>query len=88
MRRSSNLGSLSLLNVFYLKLLPDEACKGNKPLSTFKLSSIAHVNDTISERFGIGCEPDHIENHLKMVKATRRQFQLYNARVDSIGMTN
>jgi len=69
-----------------LEILADEANKGNKPSSTFKLSSIAQVVNTINERFGVCCEPDHVENHLKTKHLEDNSNSI--ARVDSIGMTS
>ncbi|KAF7849405.1 hypothetical protein BT93_L0831 [Corymbia citriodora subsp. variegata] len=58
-----------------LEILADEATKKNKPLSTFKHSSIAQVVDIINDRFGVDCEPDHVENHLKTVKSNWKLIQ-------------
>ncbi|KAF7851785.1 hypothetical protein BT93_L2640 [Corymbia citriodora subsp. variegata] len=58
-----------------LEILADKAIKGNKPLSTFRPSSIARVVDTINDKFGISCEPDHVENHLKTVKSNWKTIQ-------------
>ncbi|KAF8022276.1 hypothetical protein BT93_G2429 [Corymbia citriodora subsp. variegata] len=58
-----------------LEILADEATKGNKPLSTFKPSSIARVVDTINDRFDISCELDHVENHLKTFKSNWKTIQ-------------
>ncbi|KAF8022266.1 hypothetical protein BT93_G2419 [Corymbia citriodora subsp. variegata] len=71
-----------------LEILANEATKGNKPSSTFKPSSIARVVDTINDRFGISCELDHVEKHLKtsgfnwddklkMVIAGKKEFDEY-----------
>ncbi|XP_030534137.2 uncharacterized protein LOC115743487 [Rhodamnia argentea] len=58
-----------------LEILADEASKGNKPSSIFKSSSIARVVDIINERFGGGCEPNPVENHLKTVKSNWKTIQ-------------
>ncbi|XP_030473383.1 uncharacterized protein At2g29880-like [Syzygium oleosum] len=59
-----------------LEILADEASKGNKPSSAFKPSSIARVVDTISERFGVHCQPEHVENHLKTMKSNWKTIQM------------
>ncbi|KAL3754339.1 hypothetical protein ACJRO7_001555 [Eucalyptus globulus] len=58
-----------------LEILTDEASKGNKPSSTFKPSSITRVVNTINEKFSVSCEPDHVENHLKIVKSNWKMIQ-------------
>jgi len=75
MKMLSNLDGRSLWNVCYLKFLVDEASKGNKPSSTFKPSSITRIVNTINEKFGICCELDHVENHLKTVKSNWKMIQ-------------
>ncbi|XP_030458817.2 uncharacterized protein LOC115679372 [Syzygium oleosum] len=59
-----------------LEILADEASKGNKPSSAFKPSSIARVVDAISERFGVHCQPEHVENHLKTMKSNWKTIQM------------
>ncbi|MBA0876368.1 hypothetical protein Goshw_025379 [Gossypium schwendimanii] len=54
----------------FLKILADEAQKGNKPSNTFKVVSINRVVVAISERFQVQCNVKHVENHLRIVKKT------------------
>lgn len=45
-----------------LEILVDEATKGNKPSTTFKPGSFAWVAQAISEKFGVECVPNNVEN--------------------------
>ncbi|KAL3723958.1 hypothetical protein ACJRO7_036037 [Eucalyptus globulus] len=58
-----------------LEILANEASKGNKPSSTFKPFSITQVVNIINEKFGVCCELDHVENHLKTVKNNWKTIQ-------------
>ncbi|OMO51093.1 hypothetical protein CCACVL1_30010 [Corchorus capsularis] len=53
-----------------LEILAEETQKGNKPSNVFKPTSLHRVAATISERFNVVCESNHVENHLKTVKST------------------
>ncbi|KAK2979758.1 hypothetical protein RJ640_013398 [Escallonia rubra] len=54
----------------FLEILADEATKRNKPSSSFKPTSFVRVAQAINEKFGCGCSPLHVENHLRTVKKT------------------
>jgi hypothetical protein len=47
-----------------LEIFADEAIKGNKPSNTFKPMSFALVASSISEKFGVECIIDHVDNCL------------------------
>ena len=47
-----------------LRLLAEEAAKGNKPSSTFKASSFAFVAKEIFAQSGVECYPSYVENRL------------------------
>ncbi|KAB1223026.1 hypothetical protein CJ030_MR2G020056 [Morella rubra] len=53
-----------------LEILADEAMKGNKPSNTFRAFLFTRVAREISEKFGIDCQPKHVDNHLRTVKTT------------------
>ena len=54
----------------FLEILAEEAHKGNKPSNTFKPHALARVASTISEKFNVECERNHVDNHLRIVKNT------------------
>ena len=47
-----------------LRVLAEEAAKGNKPSNTFKAGSFALVAKEISAQFGVECHPSYVENRL------------------------
>ncbi|MBA0766037.1 hypothetical protein Gotri_015126 [Gossypium trilobum] len=49
----------------FLKILANEAHKGNKPSNTFKVVSINQVALAISKRFQVQCDDKHVENHMR-----------------------
>ena len=51
-----------------LRLLAEEAEKGNKPSSTFKASSFAFVAKEIFAQFGVKCYPSYVENQLRTLR--------------------
>ena len=51
-----------------LEILTEEALKGNKPSSTFRVESFIKVAIEISQKFNVQCEPKHVDNHLKIMK--------------------
>ena len=55
---------LPLMHMTLLRLLAEEAAKGNKPSSTFKTGSFAFVAKEISAQFGVECHPSYVENRL------------------------
>jgi len=57
------------MHTLLLEILADEAAKGNKPSNTFKPASFALVAKSISEKFGVECVPDHVDNRLRTIKS-------------------
>ncbi|KAL4643724.1 hypothetical protein ACB092_02G112500, partial [Castanea dentata] len=51
-----------------LKLLADEAVKGNKPSNTFKAGSFALVAKEISTQFAVKCHISYVENRLRTLR--------------------
>ena len=51
-----------------LRVLAEEAVKGNKPSNTFKAGSLALVAKEISAQFGVECHPFYIENRLRTLR--------------------
>ncbi|XP_065619995.1 uncharacterized protein LOC112035440 [Quercus suber] len=51
-----------------LRLLAEEAAKGNKPSNTFKAGSFALVAKEISTQFGVECHPSYVENRLRTLR--------------------
>ncbi|XVE52165.1 hypothetical protein DITRI_Ditri02bG0100500 [Diplodiscus trichospermus] len=49
-------------------VLAEEELRGNKPSSIFKSESFHCVAKEISQKFGVECLPEHVENHLKTLK--------------------
>ena len=55
---------LATMHEMMLRILTEEAAKGNKPFSTFKAGSFAFVANEISDQFGVECHPSYVENRL------------------------
>ena len=51
-----------------LRLLAQEAAKGNKQSSTFKASSFALVAKEITAQFGVECHPSYVENRMRTLR--------------------
>ena len=51
-----------------LRVLAEEAVKGNKPSNTFKAGSFALVAKEISAQFGVECHPFYIKNRLRTLR--------------------
>ena len=51
-----------------LKILVQEAAKGNKPSSTFKADSFALVAKEITAQFGVECHPSYVENRMRTLR--------------------
>ena len=51
-----------------LRILAQEAHKGNKPSSTFKASSFALVAKEITAQFGVECYPSYVENRMRTLR--------------------
>jgi hypothetical protein len=57
-----------LMHTLLLEILADEVAKGNKPSNTFKPTSFTLVARSISEKFGVECVFDPVENRLQTIK--------------------
>lgn len=51
-----------------LRLLAEEAAKGNKPSNTFKANSFAFVAKEMSTQFGVECHPSYVEDWLRTLR--------------------
>ena len=51
-----------------LRLLAQDAAKGNKLSSTFKAGSFALVAKEIIAQFGIECHSSYVENHVRTLR--------------------
>ena len=51
-----------------LKILAEEAGKGNKPSSTFRAGSFALVAKEITAQFGVECHPSYIDNRMRTLR--------------------
>ena len=51
-----------------LKILVQEAAKGNKPSSTFRAGSFALVAKEITAQFGVECHPSFVENWMRTLR--------------------
>ena len=51
-----------------LKILVQEAAKGNKPSSTFRAGSFALVAKEITAQFGVECHPSFVENRMRTLR--------------------
>ena len=51
-----------------LRVLAEEAVKGNKPSNTFKAGSFALVAKEISAQFGVECHPSYVKNQLQTLR--------------------
>ena len=58
-----------------LRLLVQEAAKGNKPSSTFKAGSFALVAKEITAQFGVECHPSYVENRMRTLRTTWSTIQ-------------
>ena len=51
-----------------LRILVQEAAKGNKPSSTFKAGSFALVAKEITAQFGVECHSFYVENRMRTLR--------------------
>ena len=56
------------MHMTMLRLLAEEAAKGNKPSNTFKVGSFAFVAKEIFAQFGVECHPSYVENRLRTLR--------------------
>nr|POF21661.1 hypothetical protein CFP56_26325 [Quercus suber] len=59
---------LSPLHETMLRILAQEAAKGNKPSSTFKVGSFALVAKEITTQFGVECHPSYVNNRMRTLR--------------------
>ena len=52
-----------------LKILTEEAGKGNKPSNTFRAGSFALVAKEITAHFGVECHPVFVENRMRTLRS-------------------
>nr|POE88913.1 hypothetical protein CFP56_57224 [Quercus suber] len=60
---------LSPMHSTMLRILVQEATKGNKLSSTFKAGSFALVAKEITTQFGVECHPSYVENRMQTLRA-------------------
>ena len=58
-----------------LRILAQEAYKGNKPSNTFKARSFALVAKEITAQFGVECHPSYVENRMRTLRIMRSTIQ-------------
>ena len=51
-----------------LRILVQEAAKGNKLSSTFRAGSFAFVVKEITAQFGVECHPSYVENRMRTLR--------------------
>ena len=51
-----------------LKILVQEAAKGNKSFSTFRVGSFVLVAKEITTQFGVECHPSYVENRMRTLR--------------------
>ncbi|KAL4644247.1 hypothetical protein ACB092_02G150800, partial [Castanea dentata] len=56
------------MHTVMLRLLAEEAAKGNKPSNTFKAGSFTLVVKEISAQFGVECHLSYVENRLRTLR--------------------
>ena len=51
-----------------LRILTEEAAKGNKPSSTFRAGSFVLVAKEITAQFGVECHPSYVDNWMRTLR--------------------
>nr|POF05631.1 hypothetical protein CFP56_28874 [Quercus suber] len=64
MSTSKQFRWLPPMHEMMLRILAQEAAKGNKPSSTFRAGSFALVAKEISAQFGVECHPSYVDNRM------------------------
>ncbi|KAL4599120.1 hypothetical protein ACB092_11G104400 [Castanea dentata] len=59
---------LPRMHTTMLKILAEEAAKGNEPSNTFKADSFTLVANEISTQFGVECHPSYVENRMQTLR--------------------
>ena len=70
------------MHMTLLRLLVEEAAKGNKPPSTFKAGSFAFVAKEISTQFGLECHPSYVENRMRTLRTMWTTIQTIRKKSD------
>ena len=58
-----------------LRILTEEARKGNKPSSTFRAGSFAFVAKEITAQFRVECHPSYVDNWMRTLRTMRSTIQ-------------
>ena len=67
--KSKQFGWSEPMQCLLLEILANDAGKGNKPSNTFMPGSLIRAAQEISEKFGVECQPNHVENCLQTIKS-------------------
>ncbi|XP_065626547.1 uncharacterized protein LOC136066338 [Quercus suber] len=68
MSTSKQFRWLPPMHEMMLRILAQEAAKGNKPSSTFRAGSFALVAKEISAQFGVECHPSYVDNRMRTLR--------------------
>ena len=67
-RSSKQFRWLPPMHETMLKILAQEAAKGNKSSSTFRVGSFVLVAKEITAQFGVECHPSYVENRMRTLR--------------------
>ena len=70
MSTSKQFRWLPPMHEMMLRILAQEAAKGNKPSNTFRAGSFALVAKEISAHFGVECHPSYVDNRMRTLRTT------------------
>uniref|UniRef100_A0A2N9J337 Myb/SANT-like domain-containing protein n=1 Tax=Fagus sylvatica TaxID=28930 RepID=A0A2N9J337_FAGSY len=68
-----------------LEILATDATEGNKPSDTLMPGSFARATQAISEKFGVECQPNYVENCLRTIKSIWSTITQLRDRKNSFG---
>ena len=68
MSSSKQFRWLPPMHEMMLRILAQEAAKGNKLSSTFKAASFALVAKEITAKFGVKCHPSYVDNRMRTLR--------------------
>ena len=68
-----------------LEMLASDVTKGNKPSNTFLTGSFTQAAQAISEKFGVECQPNHVENCFRTIKSIWSTITQLRNRKNSFG---
>ena len=66
-------------------ILANDATEGNKPSDTLMPGSFARATQAINEKFGVECQPNHVENCLRTIKSIWSTITQLRDRKNSFG---